>query len=122
MKDISNRPDINLLVSTFYESVLEEVMLAPVFVATLGADMTAHYERMTDFWEDQILGTSKFSGNPMQVHMELAEKFNLDSDQFDTWLRLFNTAVDNLFSGPNAEKAKVQASNISTVMRVKMKI
>ena len=96
-------------------------MLAPVFVTTLGADMTDHYERMADFWEDQVLGTSKFEGNPMQVHLELAEKFNLDSDQFDVWLKLFNAAVDGLFAGPNAEKAKLQAANISTVMRVKMK-
>ena len=122
MKDISTRPDINLMVSSFYESVLEEVMLAPVFVSTLGADMTSHYERMADFWEDQILGSAKFEGNPMQVHLELAEKFNLDSDQFDVWLRLFNSTVDKLFVGPNAEKAKLQAENISTIMRVKMKL
>ena len=122
MKDITSRDEVNHLVTSFYQNVLEEVMLAPVFVATLGADMSNHYERMTDFWEDQILGTFKFDGNPMKVHLELAEKFNLDNDQFDIWLRIFHSTVDEQYVGPNADKAKEQAMNIATVMRVKMNL
>ena len=122
MKDINSREDVYNLVTTFYQNVLEEVMLAPVFIATLGNDMNPHYERMTDFWEDQLLDSFKFDGNPMKVHLEMAHKFNLDNDQFDIWLQLFNMTVDSLYAGPKAEKAKEQATNIATVMRVKMNL
>ncbi|MFT4525681.1 MAG: hemoglobin [Bacteroidia bacterium] len=120
-EDFKSREDVNLMVKTFYESVFEDVMLAPIFITSLGNDLEPHYSRMTDFWEDQVLGTSNFEGNPMKVHMELAERFRIDNDLFDIWLNLFNLNVDSLFEGENAEKAKEQASNIAMVMRLKMK-
>lgn len=109
------------MVTTFYESVFEDVMLAPIFIKSLGDDLDSHYSRMTDFWEDQILNTFKFEGNPMKVHLELAERFSIDSDLFDIWLNLFNINIDRLFEGENAEKAKEQAASIAMVMRLKMK-
>ena len=121
-KDLNSREDVQLMVKTFYENVFEDVMLAPIFISSLGNDMAPHYARMTDFWEDQILGTFKFEGNPMKVHMELAERFSFDNDLFDIWLKLFNLNVDSLFVGENADKAKEQAANIATVMRLKMKV
>jgi hemoglobin len=121
-KNLDSREDIQLMVKTFYESVFEDVMLAPIFITSLGKDVAPHYARMTDFWEDQILGTFKFEGNPMKVHMELAERFSFDNDLFDIWLRLFNLNVDSLFIGEYADKAKEQAANIATVMRLKMKV
>lgn len=120
-QDLTSRKDIQLMVTTFYESVFEDVMLAPIFIKSLGDDLDSHYSRMTDFWEDQILNTFKFEGNPMKVHLELAERFSIDSDLFDIWLNLFNINIDRLFEGENAEKAKEQAASIAMVMRLKMK-
>jgi hemoglobin len=121
-KNLDSREDVQIMVKCFYESVFEDVMLAPIFMASLGEDMAPHYARMTDFWEDQILGTFKFQGNPMKVHIELVERFSFDNDLFDIWLRLFNHNVDSLFVGENADRAKEQAANIATVMRLKIKI
>ncbi|MFT4681850.1 MAG: hemoglobin [Flavobacteriales bacterium] len=120
-EDFKSREDVNLMVKTFYESVFEDVMLAPIFITSLGDDLEPHYSRMTDFWEDQVLGSFKFEGNPMKVHMELSQHFKMDNDLFDVWLNLFTSTVDNLFEGENADKAKQQAINIATVIRLKMK-
>mgnify|MGYP002637718955 CR=1 FL=1 len=120
-EDLKSREDVQLMVRTFYENVFEDVMLAPIFISVLGNNMDAHYSKMADFWEDQIFGSFKFEGNPMKVHIELSERFSIDSDLFDIWLNLFNLNVDQLFVGENAEKAKEQAGNIAMVMRLKMK-
>ena len=35
-KNLDSREDVQLMVKTFYESVFEDVMLAPIFITSLG--------------------------------------------------------------------------------------
>ena len=44
----------------------------------------------------------------------------LSPQLFKIWLHHFNTTVDELFKGENAEKIKTQALNIATIMQIKI--
>ena len=121
--DIRTREDVELMVSSFYDNVMEDVMLAPIFISTTGIDMIKLHSRMSDFWEDQLFGTSKYDGNPMmKVHIKLSERIAINGDLFDIWLNLFNSTVNSNFEGSRASLAKEQALNIATIMRVKMRM
>jgi hemoglobin len=45
---------------------------------------------------------------------------DLKPAHFKKWLELFNTTVDEMFSGPNAGEAKHRASTIARVFQYKL--
>jgi hemoglobin len=109
MKDIINREDINLLVTTFYSEVRKNELLGPIFnyhIAT--AQWPAHLEKLTDFWETALLGNVCFKGNPSEAHLNVDAqmKYSIDKIHFDTWLQLWATTIDSLYVGSVSERAK----------------
>jgi len=120
-KDIKNRADIFLLVSTFYEKVRKDALLGPFFNETI-QDWEAHLERLTNFWESNLFLKTKYLGNPLKAHVEVDEKFNHTISQlhFGTWLNLWFQTIDDLFIGDYAENAKSRARKMSTFFFLKI--
>ncbi len=118
--DIQNRKDIITLVDSFYEKVLKDELLGRIFTNVVKVDWEKHLPRMYDFWETTLFYESKYSGNPMQVHVDLNQRFPLTKVHFDRWLALFNQTVDELFEGNMATLARQRALSIATVMQVKI--
>lgn len=114
MQDIQRQEDIELLVRTFYNKVLENPILAPHFE---GIDFEHHFPRMFDFWGFILLGKEGFTGNVFDKHRQL----NVGQEDFDTWLSIFQQTVDSLFEGEIAEKAKSQAALLSYTFSQKMR-
>ena len=56
----------------------------------------------------------------MQVHFEINKKFPLQKKHFDAWLHLFNTTLDDLFTGEKALLAKKRAKGIADLMLLKI--
>ena len=120
MKDIKGRNDIELLVDTFYNRVLDDEMLGPIFKDIARIELTRHMPIMYNFWETTLFHTGAYKGNPMEVHARLNVKIKLTKTHFDQWLALFETTVDELFDGEIAHTAKTRARSIATVMQIKM--
>lgn len=114
MQDIQNQEDIELLVRTFYNKVLENPILLPHFASI---DFEHHFPRMFDFWGFILLGKEGFTGNVFDKHRHL----NVGQEDFDAWLAIFHHTVDSLFEGEIAEKAKSQASLLSYTFSQKMR-
>lgn len=116
MKDIQEHTDIVLLVDQFYSKIKTNPILSPIFSDVAKVDWDHHLPKMYSFWGSILLGEQTYSGNPMQVHVALSKLTPLSEHEFDEWLLLFNATVDELFSGTNAEEAKLRASNIARLM------
>lgn len=119
-RDIETRTDIETLMRSFYELLLVDEMVGFLFTEVVVLDMDEHLPKLTDFWEDQLLGTNNYSGNPLMIHKRLHDRSALRAEFFDRWLLLFNQTVDTLFSGPKASLAKERAQSIATVMQIKL--
>lgn len=72
---------------------------------------------MYDFRETALLGRSAFRGNPLAVHLSLAQRVPLGVREFGRWIALFHATVDRLFDGPVAGEAKLRALRIAAVMQ-----
>ncbi len=120
LSDIKSRDDIILLVDTFYDKVKQDGMLGPIFNEKAQVNWVKHLPVMYDFWENVVFYTGNYGGNPMRIHQQLHQRFPLSKQDFDTWLNLFNSTVDELFNGDNAELIKQRARSIATVMQVKI--
>ena len=76
---------------------------------------------MVTFWETLLLGIVNYKGNPMIKHIELNEIIPLRPAHFTQWLKLWEEAVIENFSGKNANEAISKAKNIAGLMQFKIK-
>jgi hemoglobin len=121
MRDIKNREDIHLLVSSFYEKVKKDDILGPFFTGKI-LDWDKHIDHLTDFWESSLFLKTKFNGDPLKKHIEVdVENSNsIGPEHFGIWLNLWYQTVDELFKGDFAENAKRRARKMGTFLYLKI--
>ena len=115
--DISSREDIKKLVNRFYERMLGDDELGPIFQDT---KLTEHLPILYDFWESVLFRAGKYKRNTMEKHLDLHQRYPLKKKHFDQWLALFNQTVDDLFQGEKAKEAKERALSIATIIKLKI--
>lgn len=116
-QDIQGRKDIEHLVNVFYEKVKKDDLLSGYFSHV---NWDKHLPLMYSFWENTLLFTGGYFGNPLKSHQTFHKFKPLSEELFARWLELFVESVDELFEGEKAELAKQRAMSISTVMLMKI--
>ncbi|APG64252.1 globin [Tenacibaculum todarodis] len=123
LKDIENREDVFLLVSTFYAKIKKDDFIGPIFLKAIPEpEWNPHLEKLTDFWETNLFFAKKYKGNPMKVHQKLdaENNYGITQKHFGKWLELWIVTLDELFYGEKAIKAKNNARNIAFMLFLKM--
>lgn len=108
---------IRTLVDTFYAKVLKDPALAPVFTAAIGTtaeEWQPHLARMYDFWSSIAMGTGRYHGYPMQVHLALPR---FDLALFDRWLALFAETARETHESDAAEHFILKSQRIAENLR-----
>ena len=116
-KEIKDVNDIRLLVDRFYERVEEDELLAPIFHGRI-KDMPSHLRRMYEFWNAVLMHESSYDPLTLAKHADLP----LMNQHFVRWLSLFLDTIDDLYSGPSAELAKVRAIKMAEEFQVKLEL
>lgn len=119
MNDIRDIDDIKTLIDTFYQTVTTDELLGPVFNDVTKVNWEHHLPVMYNFWEFLLLGGKHYTGNPIQKHFDLHQRFPLSAEYFDRWLEIFQKTVDQLFTGKVADDAKFRAYAISETWKPK---
>lgn len=117
--DIQERSDIIVLIDTFYEKVKADPLIGYIFNDIAQVDWPKHLPVMYDFWELLLLDGRNYHGNPIQKHFDLHARHPLLPEHFDRWLALFQSTVDDLFTGPKADDAKFRAYAIAETWKPK---
>jgi hemoglobin len=112
-RDLADRQDVEVLVRTFYGRAFEDPLLGPVFVDIAHLDLDAHLPVMCDFWETVLFRAGRYRRNAFEVHARLHARSSLTSAHFRRWLELWTSTTDDLYVGPRAETAKIQAGRIA---------
>ncbi|MGZ3883255.1 MAG: group III truncated hemoglobin [Bacteroidia bacterium] len=113
-KDIETKTDIELMIRSFYSSLLTNDVIRPVFEHT---DFEAHMPQMIAFWSFVLLDEEGYKTNVFDKHVHLPIK----EEHFDIWLSHFEKTIDEMFEGAKAEMAKARAQSIAYTFRVKLK-
>ncbi len=121
MKDIENRKDIKTLVNAFYDKVNADAKISHFFNEIVKVDWDLHLPKMYNFWETLLFGKKAFKGNPMLVHVLIAQKEMMHQEHFDRWLTLWRKTLDENFKGERAEMAYNKAQQIAGLMAFKVK-
>jgi len=120
MNDIQNRHDLEVLLSTFYGKLLLDPAISYIFTDVAKINLEEHLPHLVDFWEQALFHTGGYRKNVMQLHLDLNAKEKLTNAHFEVWLNHFDTTVDSLYAGENAENAKTRALSIATIMKIKL--
>ncbi|NIX75905.1 group III truncated hemoglobin [Microvirga terricola] len=80
---------IRCLVETFYDRVLRDDELGPIFRQALAQRWSEHLAIMVDFWSSIALRTGRYQGKPQQAHRGL----ELVEGHFERWLTLFEATA-----------------------------
>ncbi|CAL2079521.1 group III truncated hemoglobin [Tenacibaculum sp. 190524A05c] len=122
-KQIENREDVFVLVSTFYDKIKKDDVIGKFFLETIPEEeWDDHLLKLTDFWETNLFFVRKFKGNPIKAHRDVDANFNnaIQQEHFGRWLQLWFSTVDELFSGEKATQAKERARNIASMLFFKI--
>jgi hemoglobin len=109
IRDIETRADIDLLLTEFYNILIDDSEIGHHFV---GLDLKGHLPIIGDFWEKVLFGNPVYFGNPLKVHRTLHEKSPLRGEHFTRWVGIFRETVGRLFVGEVAALAVLRARAI----------
>ena len=82
-KKIEKFEDVQLLVRSFYNKVLEDDMLSPFFSYVKTHHWDKHLEVLDNFWNNVLFYSGNYYGNPLQVHATLHRFHKLESKNFE---------------------------------------
>ena len=115
--DMNSRETVELFVDLFYDSLLNDEQLGPIFIDIAAVDLSVHLPHIKDYWCKLLLGEKGYQRHTMNIHRELHGKRPLEPGDFQRWLRFFTAAVDENFAGEYADRAKQVATSIASNMK-----
>lgn len=121
IKTIDSRKDVSILVDAFYAKIRKDAEIGHFFNDTIH-DWNEHLEKLTDFWDMNLFGTRNFTGNPIEAHNRVDEKFGgvISPYEFGIWLNHWFATIDELYEGENADTLKRRARKMSTMLFMNM--
>ena len=111
--DHVSEESLGALVRAFYGRVRADPEIGPLFDAAVG-DWDAHFERLTAFWSSVMLGSRRYSGRPMQVHMRQP----IRPEMFGRWLALWDETTAELFAPAAAAELQGRAQQIGRSLQL----
>ncbi len=115
--DIVNRADVEALLSRFYGRVFRDEVLAEPFAEIRSRGLQSHLPVMCDFWETVLFRAGLYRRNALSAHRLVHARTPLTAQHFTRWLELWNSTTDEMYRGPVAEHAKIQAARIASAMQ-----
>jgi hemoglobin len=120
MTDLATREDVEVLLRRFYGRAFTDDVLAEPFSELRAQGLESHLSVMCDFWETVLFRAGLYRGNALVVHRQLNERHPLRANHFARWLALWEATVDEMYDGPSASRAKVQAGRIANSLHRRM--
>ncbi len=117
LPDIRTVEDIERFVTSFYDALLQDSQLAPIFLDVAVIDLNVHKPLIISYWEKLLLGGRDYQRHTMNIHRAVHLKEALPAADFEQWLRHFEQSMDTLFCGQTASKAKQVAARIAANMQ-----
>ena len=122
LPDITTRADIEFLLTKLYEQAFADKVIGYIFTDVTHLNLETHLPVITNFWEDLLLTSHNYSGNPVKVHQHIDKLSPLLPEHFAAWLSIWKQTIDTYFAGDKAAEAKQRAGNIAKIMMAKIEM
>jgi hemoglobin len=102
--------DLQRLVQAFYGRVRDDALLGPIFNGAI-EDWDHHLGKLQAFWSSVMLGSGRYKGQPMAVH--LRQETHMTPEAFTRWLQLWNETTADLLDPLAARALQEKAARIA---------
>jgi hemoglobin len=106
--------DIDRLIPEFYRRIRADPILGPIFNGAI-SDWPEHLETLKSFWSSVLLGSGRYKGQPMAVHILHQE--HMTQDNFERWLALWHQTTNELLHAGQAAALQAKAARIAENLR-----
>jgi hemoglobin len=114
--DLDSRLQVERFVDLFYQRLLADAQLSPIFLQVAAVDLDQHLPHIKDYWCKLLLGERGYQRHTMNIHRQLHGKRELQAADFQRWLGHFTATLDAHFAGEYTEKARRIATAIAENM------
>lgn len=116
LPDLDNREQVERFVDLFYQRLLADEELSPIFLDVARVELDQHLPHIKDYWCKLLLGERGYRRHTMNIHRQLHGRRPLGKGDFQRWLSHFQATLDDHFSGPYSDKARRIAIAIAANM------
>lgn len=110
--DLDSPERIGRFVRLFYDRLLADERLRPLFLEVAGVDLDAHLPLIAAYWRKMLLGEPGYDRHTMARHRALHGERGLTDEDARRWLEHFRATLDEHYAGPYADKARRIATNV----------
>lgn len=114
--DLHSPEAIRPFVDLFYQRLLTDKTLSPIFLDVAKVDLEIHKPIICEYWEKLLFGSEQYQRHTMNIHRAVNNKRQFKAEDFLNWYGHFELTMDELYQGPMAEKAKRVALTIARNM------
>jgi hemoglobin len=120
LHDINSSADIFHLVDKFYKRAMVDDTIGFFFTEVMHLSLEKHIPVIVSFWETVLLDKGTYKGNPMEKHFHLNHLEPIKPIHFERWLQLWETTVNENFTGNKATEAINRARTIAYITQQKI--
>lgn len=110
--DLDTPEHIDRMVALFYERILNDPLLAPVFLEVAKINLDEHLPLIAAYWKKMLLGDPAYRRHMMAKHRAVDSKQRLTGAHHERWLGLFLANLDDHFAGPQTDRARRIAGRV----------
>lgn len=106
LADLDCRENIDAMVHGFYRRLLDDLVMAPMFLDVAAIDLQQHLPIICQYWYKMLLGEREYRRHMMAKHRALDDKQSLTGEHHERWLQHFMNNLDGRFAGPYTDRAR----------------
>lgn len=112
LPDLDCRENIDAMVHGFYQRLLKDPVMAPVFLEVAGIDLQQHLPTICQYWYKMLLGEQDYQRHMMAKHRALDDREPLTGEHHERWLGHFMANLEGRFAGPMTDRARLIAQRV----------
>ncbi|MBV1921743.1 MAG: group III truncated hemoglobin [Pseudomonadales bacterium] len=103
--DLDTPQNIDFFVASFYEKLLKDDIMAPIFLRDANIDVSAHLPIISLYWQKMLWGDRQYDTNMMKKHRAVNVKKRFKTIHYQRWIGYFEQTAKESFAGRYTEKA-----------------
>ena len=116
-RDLDTHDEIAEFVTRFYREIAQDERFHHWFETIAHVDWHAHTAALTEFWVGLLLGEPHDPADDViEAHRWLHDADPFDGALFERWLEIFDTTLDEGWTGPMTEAARRRGHGIAWAM------